>query len=892
MRVWHMARARMRSLFLRHRRDSDLQEELRLHIDREAERLEATGLAPDAARLRALQTFGGIDTTKEACRDVRGRLWLDELLRDVRFASRSFRRTPLVALTITGTVGLGLGLVAVVFSILNLYVFLPDSVQNPDELFAVETPRSEYTEPALFTQVEYEAFLDETSFFSDAFAQSADVDAWIDGRRLEGAFVTGNFFDVLGVRAALGRTFTLADDQPSGMPLVVISHRAWTTHFDADADVVGTTVRVNNTPARIIGVMPDGFRGLMVAALDFWAPLAHADTLFPGEANASTQDAFIVGRLASGQSRDEAQVQLQAWDARRAADSGVSRPAVNLTLEPRTGTIPRPLEAALLFVPLFFAFGLILVIGCANVANLLFARAVARQREIGVRLAIGASRRRIIRQLLVESLLLSFASAAVAYALSRVALETIVHVAVRSFPADFGNIRIKIPPGDWRVIVFLLGGALASTLFFALAPALQATRLDLVRAIRGDAVGAVRPGRPRDILVTLQVAGSALLLVCAAIFLRSVWASAAVDPGIRTADTINVTVLTEDRRAAVLDIIRREPAVHAVAASWPNGPEAATATIEPVVVESAPDAAAATRPTVRYRLVSPEYFDVLGIDILQGRSFLDTERDPAAAVAIVSAATAHELWPGASAIGQVMRFGPEADALGEPPIASAASPRSVVVVGVARDVAGFRLAGVRPWAADVYLPVDVESARTTLTLRVHGDPASARRTLIDHAAAVDPNMADVSTLQTLASLESYLLSIPFWLTLVLGAIGLLLTVSGLFGVLSYLVAQRSREIGVRMALGATRRAVALHVLSQSVRPVLGGLLTGGGLVAALGAALLATPAADTIGTTVGLFDPVAYAVGLSTISVACFCGAVVPALRATRIEPLLALKQE
>src|SRR5690606_18257313 len=163
--------------------------------------------------------------------------------------------------------GLGLGLVAVVFSILNLYVFLPDSVQNPDELFAVETPRSEYTEPALFTQVEYEAFLDETSFFYGAFAQSADVDAWVDGRRLEGAFVTGNFFDVLGVRTALGRTFTLADDQPSGMPLVVISHRAWTTHFDADADVVRTTVRVNNTPARIIGVMPDGFRGLMVAAL-------------------------------------------------------------------------------------------------------------------------------------------------------------------------------------------------------------------------------------------------------------------------------------------------------------------------------------------------------------------------------------------------------------------------------------------------------------------------------------------------------------------------------------------------------------------------------------------------------------------------------------------------
>ncbi len=247
------------------------------------------------------------------------------------------------------------------------------------------------------------------------------------------------------------------------------------------------------------------------------------------------------------------------------------RPAANLVLEPRQGTVPLSADVMLMFMPLFFAFGLILMIGCANVANLLLARAVARQREIGIRLAIGASRRRIIWQLLTESLLLALVSAVLAFGISRLVLEAVVYALTSTWSSDFGDIRLAVPPADWRVALFLVAGAIVSTLFFALAPALRATRLELVRAMRGEVVRDARPGRARNALVALQVTGSVLLLICSAVFLRSAWAAATIDPGIRTADTVSVGIVNEQRRGAMVEVVRSEPSVATVAASFPGG---------------------------------------------------------------------------------------------------------------------------------------------------------------------------------------------------------------------------------------------------------------------------------------------------------------------------------
>ncbi len=282
---------------------------------------------------------------------------------------------------------------------------------------------------------------------------------------------------------------------------------------------------------------------------------------------------------------------------------------------------------------------------------------------------------------------------------------------------------------------------------------------------------------------------------------------------------------------------------------------------------------------------------------MRGRGFTVIERSADAAVAVVSEGAARQLWPGADAIGQVVRLEPDPNVLRgvEGPALSAVVPpisRSLVVVGVARDVPGFRLGGFRMAGAGVYVPISTEAAGTTLMMQMHGNAERGRQVFVDRMAAIDPNMGEVETLQALASSETYLLAIPFWLTLVLGGLALLLTLSGLFSVLSYLVEQRTREIGVRMALGATRGSVAALVLRQSVRPVGIGLLVGGGFTAALGGVLLATPAAEQIGSTVRLFDPLAYAVSLLAIVAACAGAALIPALRAAGIDPIGALRQD
>jgi putative ABC transport system permease protein len=727
-----------------------------------------------------------------------------------------------------------------------------------------------------------------------------DVDCRIDGQRMEGSLVTGNFFHVLGVSAASGRTLTPSDDELGGRHAIVLSHRAWSRYFASDPGVLGRTVLVNRVPFQVVGVMPEGFRGLVVAAPDFWAPLSLLGQFRRIDAvdkDASAID--IIGRLKPGLSREQALAELRVWDSRPAA-STVERPAANLVLEPKQGTVRLSAEVMVLFTPLFFAFGLILLIGCANVANLLLARAVARQREIGIRLAMGASRGRIIRQLLIESLLLALVSAALAIGISRLVLAAIVYAVTSTWTPAVGDIRLAVPPADWRVALFLFAGAMVSTMFFALAPALQATRLEVVRAVRGEVVRDARPGRARNVLVALQVTASVLLLICSAVFLRSALSAATVDLGIRTADTVFVSVANEQMRGAMLEAVKSEPSVASIAASWPDalGQRAAyaeaPASAEPTADKPAPKAAFAGAATgksaVGYKFVSPEYFSVLGIDIVRGRGFAQTERSARVAVAVVSDSAARQLWPGHDAVGQVLQLEPdtitEPPRPGEPPLLS----HTFVVVGIARDVAGLRLATSKQTV--VYVPISAESAGTSLTIRAHGDPERARRALVERFAAIDPNLGEVATLQSIAGMIAYLLRIAFWLTLTLGALALILTLSGLFSVLSYLVEQRTREIGVRMALGATRRSIGTFVLSQSAGPVGIGLLLGGSLTAALGAVLLATPGAEPIGLIVRLFDPVAYAASLLCIVTACAGAAVIPALRAGRIDPIAALRQD
>ena len=565
---------------------------------------------------------------------------------DISYAFRSLRKSPLASLTIIVTVALGLGMVAAVFTFLNMFHFRVDNVPNIHELFGVERPRTADGDLVRLTKPVYDSLRRETAVFTDVFAMVPETDSRVNGRTMSGSLVTGNFFQVLGVGAAQGRVLTAADDDRR-QPVVVLSDRGWATHFANDPAVLSRSLPIHGVRYDIVGVMPKGFRGLMVGAPDYWAPLSLIEQLQPTlTAEKKEVDVDIIGRLRPGMSREVALAQLVAWDSRR-IDGGAERRTAGITLVPRRGTVPQPMESVLIFTPLFASFGLILLIGCANVASLLLARAVSRQKEVGVRLSLGASRGQIVRQLLTESVMLALIAAALGYAISRLILETTIWAVLSTMPPDIGDVRLLVPDGDWRVGVFLAAAAIVASVMFGLAPALQATRIELVRTMRGEITRDARPGRVRNVLIGVQVTASALLLISCGIFLRSALASSTAHPGMRTSDTAIVPVVNERLRQQVVDAVTRDPLVAAVAAAFPD----------PVFgSRSALGESAQAKSPVAYKFVSPEFFSVLGIDLVRGRTFTAAESSADAGVAIVAESFARKMWPDGDALGQQLRL--------------------------------------------------------------------------------------------------------------------------------------------------------------------------------------------------------------------------------------------
>jgi predicted permease len=803
------------------------------------------------------------------------------LAQDIRYALRGFRRAPLVAITVVSTVALGLGLVTVAFTIFNMALFREDAVPNVHEMYVVEGPRTAEGDRAGFTRAQLESIRRETDVFAGVYGEMPGIDIRVEGRLLLFTLTTGSFFDVAGVKPALGRALTPDDDQPGqGRRVAVLSDRGWERLFRRDPRVIGRTIDVNGAPFAIVGVMPRGFRGLAIIEPDSWVPLATVGDLRPmfrgREADAAVQ---VIGRLKPGLSRDSAVAGLSLWAAAQPKPRPDEAP-LRLTLLPWRGTVQDSMDAVFATGPLFFAFGLILVIGCANVTNLLLARAMSRQREIGIRLSLGAARKRIVRQLLTESLVLALCAAAAAFAISRLTLEVIVRAVTSSWPPEIGNIHLVVPEADWRVAIFLLAGAALSTMTVALFPALQATRLQPMTMMRGEILREARPGRARGLLIGLQVSVSALLLISASVFLRSALAAAVDDSGMRTIDTVIVGIANEETRTPIVQAVSAEPLVAGVAASWPapiNPPRAALADV------------GGAKAVISYRYASPEYFGVLDVAVTRGRHFTPDERNPELPLAVVSESAARTLWPAGDAIGQVMRLERDpnvAVTTGEPPLHS----RTLTVIGVVRDVAGFRM---NPFSTVVvYLPGNAAMAGTGLIARVKGDPGVARQKLRDRLMAVDSRFNDIDAIGAITKLQTYLLSLAFWITVTLGGLALVLTVSGLFSVLSYLVEQRTREIGVRMALGATASQVAALVLRQTLGPVWIGLSVGTGLAAAVSMLLLSTAGAAAIGRMVDVLDPVAYVAGLLVILAACVAATSIPATRAARVDPMKTLRAE
>jgi predicted permease len=864
----------MKALVARQRADRELAEELDFHLAMQARKHREAGVDAAEAMRRARIEFGNVELVKEDARDVRGTRPIEEFLYDVRYALRALRRAPAFTLSVALTIGLGVGINASVFTIFNAYVLRPFQVRDPYSLYSVQwMDRGGRFHD--FRLSDFDVLRRANPIISELVAYRP-VRARLNAVAATGEAVTENFFGMLGVRSALGRTLVTEDRSAS---VVVLSYAAWQTRFGSDSAIIGHRLLLRGYPFLIVGVAQPGFEGLFKKPRDFWIPLAMLGKLDSVDLNgpAHGEPLSLLARLSPAASEPQGRAFVASVLQGVTADLPDSNRVARVFLSSRASAISRSLNSYLGFAPLALAFALILVLACANVANMLLARGLARQRELGIRLAIGAGRARLVRQLVTESIVLALPAVGIGFAISWLAVDVGVRALFATLPADLAAFVRLVPlHPDARVVAFAFAAAAASAFLFGLVPSLQATRLSVVQATRGNFISEGSPNRLRNALIVGQITVASLLLITASILLREAARLGRTDTGLRTRDVVSVEV-QEKSRAGVLAALAGSRFVDAVAAaaSLPLDMRFPTVSIMPMGDSITTD--------VIYNRVSSSYFDVLKIPIVSGRGFtLDEEREAAPTV-IVSEAAARRLWPGGSPLGHVIHLRlRSANGIVDP----LSRHQDARVIGMARDVVvGSVDAGKEQLV--LYFPNTVAAAGCCLLVRVRGDAATAKSALdVDLERAVPGGVDRIDRLETFVVGAIYPYRAAYWVSSALGLIALGLTVVGVYGVVAYVVGQRTRELGVRIALGATTRDVLRLVLGQSLRQaVMGGAI---GALLALGVARVLASNIQNMPA----FDYVAFAGALLCVLGACMIAAFVPARQAARIDPTAALRHD
>ncbi|MEO8662415.1 MAG: ABC transporter permease [Bryobacteraceae bacterium] len=869
---WKDLLLRLRAIFFRQKMEEDLADELAFHIEMQTRKNMAQGMSPAEASRAARAQFGRTTAIEEECRDERRINLIETVWQDIRYAFRSFQKTPTFTLTVIATIGLGLGVNAAVFTIFNAYVLRPLAVRDPYSLY-IYGYRDRAGKQHGFTWRQYEQL---QSANARVFAEVYGVihmPVRVGGRQCFAELVTGNYFGMLGVNAKLGRTLTPEDSATPGQsPVMVLSSAAWRGQFASDPDIIGRKILVRGYPIEVVGVAQDGFGGLGDFSRDFWIPLTMAPLLLPtGDPFAKSEPEWIdvIVRVKPGVTESQAKSLLTATLGLIKPNAKPSEQAAAVTLESRATSVHLGYQGMLVVMPIVTAFGLILLLACANVANMMLARAMARQREIGIRLSLGAARRRLIRQLLTESIVLALPGAVVGFLISRVVLSGGVRLIVASLPSEFTEFFHVAPlDADPRVFGFMLLAALASGLLFGLAPAIQATRVDFGRAYR--------PQGLRNALVVFQVAISSLLLVCAGILLGGANRVHSLDTGLRTNDVIWIQ-LTEKWRERALTELERQPSIHTLAVTSNVPFDAGFPSLRLTAGDKMLDVSS-------YDFVSPEFFDVFGISIRRGRDFTSGEAQSDVPVAIVSETVARRLWPGRDPIGQSVHM--------EPDLRSYLGRRTpmrypnVEVIGVASDV-NTGLVEDQASRSLVYFPATHRRADTKLVVRVNGDTETARQAIDRALALAAPGAIDrIHKMQEHLAGRIYPFRITSWISMFLGTLALALTITGVYGVIAYLVQQRTKEMGIRKALGATSVSMVTMVMKQSLRLAVTGIGIGG--VISLGVSRFL--AAELV--VVEGVDPAALGFGTAIVLTACLLASLFPSLKAARVDAMTTLRHD
>jgi len=893
MRWQHKLRLRSRSLWRKSEVERELNDEMQFHLQAQVDENLALGMSPEDARLAALRSLGGSEQIKEQCRDARNVRFIEDFLHDLRFGFRMLWRSPGFSVMAILCLTLGIGANAAVFSWIEGVLLRPfPLVAGQNRLVAVMSTKltGNNSQGAAANEYDDTSWLDWLDFqrrctLFDAFIADKIMGTTLSiGERAEqvaGSVVSANYFEALGVHPMLGRGFQSGEDEGrNAHPVTVISYWMWKQRFGGDPNVIGRVQLLNGLQHTIVGVAPEGFYGTFVGRpIQFWVPASMQERFVPGGYQLEDRGGLWIegfARLKPGVSPEQGQAEISSVAERLENEYVTTNRGRGVKLFPLWEA---PFNAAgdlfpILRITLAVVF-FVLLIACANVSNLLLARSLGRRHEMTVRLAVGARRGRLLRQLVTEGFILS-SIAAVAGLLVAYWCRNLLAVFFSSGRTHFqGDL-------DWRVLGFDAAVCLTSTLLFALVPAIQTSNVDLAGSLKsesGSVFGGPRKLRLRSSLVLVQMSLSFILLVGAVLLMKSMQRIHTANPGFSTADVLTTGI---DLVAAGYDVPRarnfQEALLQRVGA-LPGVDSAALARVRPFsynpyssgpIAVDGYEPAPNEQPGAEYNEVSPGYLATLGIPLLSGRDFTSADNETAEAVAIVNEQMVARYWRGEDPVGKRLQL----------------KGRWMRVIGVAKTAKYDNFAEAPKPFFYVPLPQNF-SVRVTLNVRTRQDPATFAPALLRIIRGLDANLAPSEIITMRRSIELTALSsqqVAVSLLSVFAGLALLLAAVGLYAVTSYSVSQSSRELGLRMALGARPLDLLRMIISHGLLLTTTGVLVGAGVTLAL------TRLMGNLLFQVSPHDPIAFAAAFGVLSIISVAASLTPAWRASRTDPVQALR--
>jgi putative ABC transport system permease protein len=884
MKLYNLLRDRLRALAGRERVIDDIDREMRLHVDLQTDANIAAGMSPDEARQEALRTFGNVNKIRDTAYDVRGGGLLETLSQDIRYGARVLIKHRTFTTIAVLTLGLGIGANTAIFSVVNELLLRPLPYRDASRIVTVWEVSPEGRHQNSASPSNFRSWLEQNTSFQSLAAftdQRINVTGNFEPEEVSVQLVTPPFFQTLGVEPILGRTFVPGDDEAEKRSVTILSYGLWQRRFGGQPDIIGKQIKLNGLPISVIGVMPPNFqfyiqqRSGTGRPAELWSVLPLKDLGNYGR--------FLggVARLKPGVSAEQANSEMKTIASRRSTDD----PAHNLNWgaealplrEQFYGNVRRPLWI------LLGAVGFVLLIACANVANLLLSLASSREKEIALRSALGARRVRIVRQLLTESLLLAGVGSVVGLGFGWLGIQGLVLISPRDL-VNLHSVGLNIPVMLWTLLIALITGVL-----FGLTPALHITRLNLIDSLkegsRGEG-GQTSNKRIRSIFVVSEIALAVVLLAGAGLLVKSFINLQQIDRGFNADNVLTMVLRLSDSKYSqdpqvvnffrdVLEHTRALPGVRAagIVNYLPFYGGLGSATGFTVIGRPAP--LPGQEPSTNVRVVDGGYFEAFGIPVLQGRNFSSSEVTQPKRVVLINEVFARKYFPGEDPIGKTVDVG----------MFDQSTPTEIV--GVVGNVRYESL--IDDYEPYVYFThPDLTYSFMTLVIRTDGDPAALAPAVQREIRALDPNQP-VSDVRTMNQVMSETVSRARFNTLLLGlfaALATVLSAVGIFGVMNYSVALRTKEIGLRLAIGAQPRQVLLLVLKQglslTVIGVMLGLAAAFALTRLLSGLLFGVAAVDA-----GTFAMMSLLLILVSIA-ACY----LPARRAMKIDPLRALRYE